>query len=79
VCDYDGWQTTAWKLQAAGCRPISGASTWKPADVVETIEALQNEVTLNQVSASTDWPFAPRWRHAGAALLRSTTTTSVRA
>jgi Flp pilus assembly protein TadD len=72
VRDYDGWQTTAWKLQGR----------WLPADfwridleagndVVETIEALQNEVTLNQVSASTDWLFAPRWRATlGAALLR---------
>ncbi|HEX5673876.1 MAG TPA: tetratricopeptide repeat protein [Azonexus sp.] len=72
VRDYDGWQTTAWKLQGR----------WLPADfwridleagndVVETIEALRNEVTLNQVSASTDWLFAPRWRATlGAALLR---------
>ena len=72
VRDYDGWQTTAWKLQGR----------WLPADfwridleagndVVETIEALQNEVTLDQVSASTDWLFAPRWRATlGAALLR---------
>jgi len=72
VRDYNGWQTTAWKLQGR----------WLPADfwridleagndVVETIDALQNEVTLNQVSASTDWLFAPRWRATlGAALLR---------
>lgn len=72
VRDYNGWQTAAWKLQGR----------WLPADfwridleagndVVETIDALQNEVTLNQVSASTDWLFAPRWRATlGAALLR---------
>jgi len=72
VRDYNGWQTAAWKLQGR----------WLPADfwridleagndVVETIDALQNEVALNQVSASTDWLFAPRWRATlGAALLR---------
>jgi tetratricopeptide (TPR) repeat protein len=70
--DYDGWQTAAWKLQGR----------WLPADfwridleagndVVETVAALRNEVTLNQVSASTDWLFAPRWRATlGGALLR---------
>jgi tetratricopeptide (TPR) repeat protein len=72
VRDYEGWQTAAWKLQGR----------WLPADfwridleagndVIETVEALHNEVTLNQLSASTDWLFAPRWRATlGAALLR---------
>jgi tetratricopeptide (TPR) repeat protein len=72
VRDYEGWQTAVWKLQGR----------WLPADfwrvdleagndVVETVEALRNEVTLNLVSASADWMFAPRWRATlGGALLR---------
>lgn len=72
VRDYDGWTTTLWKLQGK----------WLPADhwrvdleagndVIETVRAIQNEVTLDAVSASVDWRFAPRWRAtAGSALLR---------
>lgn len=72
VRDYDGWQTAAWKLQGK----------WIPADlwridveagndVVENIDSIRNEVTLNAVSASADWRFAPRWSAtAGAAVLR---------
>jgi len=72
VRDYDGWQTAAWKLQGR----------WLPADfwridleagndVVETIDALDEKVTLNAVAASTDWRFAPRWSATlGGALLR---------
>lgn len=72
VRDYDGWQTATWKLQGK----------WVPADfwridieagndVVETIDALNNEVTLNVVAASADWRFAPRWNATlGGALLR---------
>jgi len=62
VRDYEGWQTAAWKLQGK----------WLPADfwridleagneVVENIRAINNQVTLNAFSASTDWRFAPRW------------------
>ena len=62
VRDYEGWQTAAWKLQGK----------WLPADfwridleagneVVENIGAINNQVTLNAFSASTDWRFAPRW------------------
>jgi tetratricopeptide (TPR) repeat protein len=72
VRDYDGWQTAAWKLQGK----------WIPADfwridleagneVIENIESLNNEVTLNAVSASADWRFAPRWNATlGGAALR---------
>lgn len=72
VRDYDGWQTAAWKLQGK----------WIPADfwridleagndVVETIAALNNQVTLNLLAASTDWRFAPRWSATlGAAALK---------
>lgn len=72
VRDYDGWQTAAWKLQGR----------WLPADfwridleagndVVETIDALEEEVTLTAVAASTDWRFAPRWSATlGAAIVR---------
>jgi hypothetical protein len=72
VRDYDGWQTAAWKLQGR----------WLPADfwridleagndVVETIDALDEKVTLNAVAASTDWRFAPRWSATlGGAVLR---------
>jgi hypothetical protein len=72
VRDYDGWQTAAWKLQ--GRWPL--ADFWRidleaGNDVVETVEALHKEVTLNQLSASTDRLFAPRWRATlGAAVLR---------
>ena len=70
--DYDGWQTPAWKLQGK----------WIPADfwridleagndVIENIQSLDNKVTLNVFSASTDWRFAPRWSATlGGALLR---------
>lgn len=62
VRDYDGWQTAAWKLQGK----------WIPADfwridleagndVIENIPSINNKVTLNVFSASTDWRFAPRW------------------
>ena len=72
VRDYDGWQTTAWKLQ----------SKWIPKDfwrvdmeagneTIETITALKNRVTLNYVSASADWRFLPQWSATlGGALLR---------
>ena len=72
VRDYDGWQTAAWKLQGR----------WLPADfwridleagndVVETIDALKEEVTITAVAASTDWRFAPRWSATlGGAVLR---------
>lgn len=72
VRDYDGWQTAAWRLQGK----------WIPADlwridveagneVIETSRALDQEVTLNAVSASVDWRFAPRWSAtAGGAVLR---------
>ncbi len=62
VRDYDGWQTAAWKLQGK----------WIPADlwrvdleagneVVENIESIRNEVSLDYLSVSADWRFAPRW------------------
>ncbi len=72
VRDYDGWQRAAWKLQGK----------WIPADlwridveagneVIENIDSLNNEVTLNALSASTDWHFAPRWKATlGGAVLR---------
>jgi len=72
VRDYDGWQTAAWKLQGK----------WIPADfwridleagneVIENIASLNNEVTLNAVSASADWRFSPRWNATlGGAVLR---------
>lgn len=72
VRDYDGWQTAAWKLQGK----------WIPADfwridleagneVIENIDSLNNEVTLNALSASADWRFAPRWNATlGGAALR---------
>lgn len=70
--DYDGWQTPAWKLQGK----------WLPADfwrvdveaandVVETVDALRNEVTLKLLAVSTDWRFAPGWSATlGGAVLR---------
>lgn len=72
VRDYDGWQTAAWKLQGK----------WNPADfwridveagneVIETIDSLDKKVTLNALSASADWRFAPRWNATlGGAVLR---------
>jgi tetratricopeptide (TPR) repeat protein len=72
VRDYDGWQTLAWKLQGK----------WIPADlwrvdleagneVIENVESLTKEVTLNTVSAGADWRFAPRWSATlGGAFLR---------
>ena len=72
VRDYDGWQTAAWKLQGK----------WIPTDlwridleagneVIENVASIHNEVTLNAVSASADWRFAPHWSAtAGAAALR---------
>lgn len=72
VRDYDGWTTALWKLQGK----------WLPADhwrvdleagndVIENVRSIQNKVTLDAVSASADWRFAPRWRAtAGSALLR---------
>lgn len=72
VRDYDGWQTAAWKLQGK----------WIPADfwridleagndVIENIQSINNKVTLNVFSASTDWRFAPRWSATlGGAMLR---------
>jgi tetratricopeptide (TPR) repeat protein len=72
IRDYDGWQTLAWKLQGK----------WIPADlwridveagneVIENVESLGNEVTLDAISASADWRFAPRWSATlGGALLR---------
>ncbi len=72
VRDYAGWQTAAWKLQ----------SKWIPKDfwridmeagndTVETITALKNRVTLNYVTASTDWRFLPQWSATlGGAVLR---------
>lgn len=62
VRDYDGWHTAAWKLQGK----------WIPADfwridfeagneVIENVSSINNKVTLNAFSASTDWRFAPRW------------------
>lgn len=70
--DYNGWQTPAWKLQ----------SKWIPADfwridveagneVIENIRSIDNRVTLNALSASMDWRFAPRWGATlGGAVLR---------
>jgi tetratricopeptide (TPR) repeat protein len=63
VRDYDGWQDTAWKVQAK----------WLPADlwrvdfeagneVVENIASLGNQVKLDAFSLGADWQFAPRWR-----------------
>jgi Flp pilus assembly protein TadD len=72
VRDYDGWQTALWKLQGK----------WVPADfwrvdleagneVVETVDAINNRVTLTAVAASADWRFAPRWSATlGGAVLR---------
>lgn len=72
VREYDGWKTPLWKLQGK----------WVPADhwrvdfeagndVIENAKSIRNEVTLDAVSASADWRFAPRWRAtAGGALLR---------
>jgi len=72
VRDYDGWQSAAWKLQGK----------WIPADlwridleagndVIETVESIRNQVTLNALSAGADWHFAPRWSATvGAAVLR---------
>ncbi len=72
IRDYDGWQTAAWKLQGK----------WIPADfwridleagndVIENIQSINNKVTLNVFSTSTDWRFAPRWSATiGGALLR---------
>lgn len=72
VRDYDGWQTAAWKLQGK----------WIPTDlwrvdleagneVIENAESINNEVTLDYLSASADWRFAPRWSATvGGALLR---------
>ena len=72
VRNYDGWQTAAWKLQGK----------WIPADfwridleagndVIENIQSINNKVTLNVFSASTDWRFAPRWSATlGGAVLR---------
>lgn len=72
IRDYDGWQTTAWKVQ----------SKWVPKDfwridaeagneTVETIAALNNRVTLNYLGASADWRFLPQWSATlGGAVLR---------
>jgi len=62
VRDYDGWQTAAWKLQGK----------WLPTDlwrfdleagndVIENVPSISNQVTLNTLSASADWHFAPHW------------------
>jgi tetratricopeptide (TPR) repeat protein len=71
VRDYDGWQTGLWRVRGR----------WAPADlwrldleagneVVETVDAVREGVSLNQVSGGFDYRFAPRWQATlGAGLL----------
>ena len=62
VREYDGWQTPAWKLQLKSIP----TDFWRidveaGNEVIENIRSVDNKVTLNGLSASTDWRFAPRW------------------
>lgn len=62
VREYDGWQTPAWKLQVKSIP----ADFWRidveaSNEVIENIRSIDNKVTLDALSASADWRFAPRW------------------